>query len=160
MLDRLVQQAILQVLQPILDPTFSASSFGFRPRRGAHDALRQAGAYVAQGRAIVVDLDLENPGLNPGHDMVMARLARRIGDKRLLRIVRRFLEAGLMQDGVCLTRHEGTPQGGPLSPPSYHWGSPIFCSTTSTRNWRSAATVSAVEPVLGPAEGRTRGPTT
>ncbi len=115
-LDRLVQQAILQVLQPILDPTFSASSFGFRPGRGAHDALRQAGEYVAQGRAIVVDLDLENPGLNPGHDIVMARLARRVGDKRLLRIVRRFLEAGLMQDGVCLARHEGTPQGGPLSP--------------------------------------------
>ena len=108
-LDRLVQQAILQVLQPILDPTFSASSFGFRPGRGAHDALRQAGEYIAQGRAIVVDLDLEKFFDRVNHDIVMARLARRVGDKRLLRIVRRFLEAGLMQDGVCLARHEGTP---------------------------------------------------
>lgn len=115
-LDRLVQQAILQVLQPILDPTFSASSFGFRPGRSAHDALGQAGAYVAEGRAIVVDLDLEKFFDRVNHDILMARLARHIGDKRLLRIIRRFLEAGLMTDGVCTTRHEGTPQGGPLSP--------------------------------------------
>ncbi len=106
-LDRLVQQAILQALQPILDPTFSASSFGFRPGRSAHDALRQAGEYVAEGRAIVVDLDLEKFFDRVNHDMVMARLARRVGDKRLLRIVRRFLEAGLMQDGVL----PGTARG-------------------------------------------------
>jgi RNA-directed DNA polymerase len=114
--DRLVQQAILQVLDPLLDPTFSPSSFGFRPGRGAHDALAQARGYVAEGRVIVVDVDLEKFFDRVNHDILMARLARRVADKRLLRIVRRFLEAGLMQDGVCVARHEGTPQGGPLSP--------------------------------------------
>jgi RNA-directed DNA polymerase len=114
--DRLVQQAILQVLQPILDPTFSGSSFGFRPGRSAHDALAQAGKYVAEGHDIVVDLDLEKFFDRVNHDILMARLARRIGDKRLLRIVRRFLEAGMMCEGVCGRRFEGTPQGGPLSP--------------------------------------------
>ncbi len=104
MVDRLVQQAILQALEPILDPTFSSSSFGFRPGKSAHQALAQAETYVADGREIVVD------------DILMARLARRVGDKRLLKIVRRFLEAGMMQAGVCIERHEGTPQGGPLSP--------------------------------------------
>lgn len=115
-IDRLVQQALLQVLEPLLDPTFSASSYGFRPGRGAHDALAQAQRYVAEGRTIVVDLDLEKFFDRVNHDILMARLARRISDKRLLRIVRRFLEAGLMQDGVCVRRYEGTPQGGPLSP--------------------------------------------
>jgi len=115
-IDRLVQQAILQVLEPLLDPTFSESSYGFRPKRGAHDALRQASKYVAEGRAIVVDMDLEKFFDRVNHDILMARLSRRIGDKRLLRIIRRFLEAGLMQEGVCVARYEGTPQGGPLSP--------------------------------------------
>jgi RNA-directed DNA polymerase len=114
--DRLVQQAILQVLEPILDPTFSASSFGFRPGRSAHQALAQAQRYVADGRAVVVDLDLEKFFDRVNHDVLMARLARRIGDKRLLRIVRGFLNAGMMQSGVVIERHEGTPQGGPLSP--------------------------------------------
>jgi len=114
--DRLVQQAILQVLEKYLDPTFSASSFGFRPGRGAHAALAQASRYVAEGRTIVVDLDLEKFFDRVNHDILMSRLARHIGDKRLLRIVRRFLEAGLLQNGVCVERHEGTPQGGPLSP--------------------------------------------
>lgn len=114
--DRLVQQAILQVLEPILDPTFSASSFGFRPGRGAHDALAQASRYVAEGRTVVVDMDLEKFFDRVNHDILMARLARRVADKRLLRIVRRFLRAGLLQQGVCVERHEGTPQGGPLSP--------------------------------------------
>jgi RNA-directed DNA polymerase len=114
--DRLVQQAILHVLQPILDPTFSTSSFGFRPGRGAHDALAQAREYVAEGYGIVVDLDLEKFFDRVNHDILMARLARRIGDKRLLRIVRRFLEAGMMREGVCVRRYEGAPQGGPLSP--------------------------------------------
>lgn len=115
-LDRLVQQAILQVLQPILDPRFSQSSFGFRPGRSAHDALAQAGKYVAEGHGIVVDLDLEKFFDRVNHDILMARLARHIGDRRLLKIVRRFLKAGMMRDGVCVWRHEGTPQGGPLSP--------------------------------------------
>lgn len=114
--DRLVQQAILQVLDPLLDPTFSASSYGFRPKRSAHDALAAARTYVADGRTIVVDLDLEKFFDRVNHDMLMARLARRIADKHLLRIVRRFLNAGMMCNGVCVEREEGTPQGGPLSP--------------------------------------------
>jgi hypothetical protein len=115
--DRLVQQAFLQVLEPLLDPTFSNSSYGFRRGRGAHDALAQAQKYVAAGRAIVVDMDLEK-FFDRVHDILIARLARRVADKRLLRIVRRFLEAGLMQNGVCIERHEGTPQGGLLTPPT------------------------------------------
>jgi RNA-directed DNA polymerase len=114
--DRLVQQAILQVLEKLLDPTFSASSFGFRPGRGAYDALAQAKGYVAEGRTVVVDLDLEKFFDRVNHDILMSRLARRVGDGRLLRIIRRFLEAGMMQNGVGVERHEGTPQGGPLSP--------------------------------------------
>jgi RNA-directed DNA polymerase len=114
--DRVVQQALLQVLEPLLDPTFSASSFGFRPGRNAHQALTQASRYVASGRAIVVDLDLEKFFDRVNHDLLMGRLARRIGDKCVLRLIRRFLEAGMLREGVCVTRHEGTPQGGPLSP--------------------------------------------
>jgi RNA-directed DNA polymerase len=114
--DRLVQQAMLQVLEPILDPTFSASSYGFRPGRGAHDALAAARQYVADGRVIVVDIDLEKFFDKVNHDILMARLGRWVGDKRMLRIIGRFLRAGLMQDGVCVSREEGTPQGGPLSP--------------------------------------------
>jgi RNA-directed DNA polymerase len=115
-IDRLVQQAILQVLERLLDPTFSDSSYGFRPGRSAHQALLKARRYVQEGRVIVVDVDLEKFFDRVNHDLLMARLARRTADKRPLRIVRRFLEAGLMQDGVCVERHEGTPQGGPLSP--------------------------------------------
>jgi RNA-directed DNA polymerase len=115
--DRLVQQMILQVLNPIFDPTFSNSSYGFRPGRSPHMALEQARKYVAQeGREFVVDLDLEKFFDRVNHDILMSRIARRIGDKRLLRIIRRYLQADLMQDGVCVTRDEGTPQGGPLSP--------------------------------------------
>lgn len=114
--DRLVQQAILQVLEPLFDPTFSESSYGFRPGRSAHQALQKASEYVKEGRLIVVDLDLEKFFDRVNHDMLMARLARRIDDKRLLKLIRRFLKAGLMQDGVCAERYQGTPQGGPLSP--------------------------------------------
>src|SRR5947209_12947834 len=114
--DRLVQQAIRQVLEPILDPAFSASSYGFRPGRGAHDALARAKKYVAEGRDIVVDIDLETFFDKVNHDILMARLGRWVGDKRMLKIIGRFLRAGMMQNGVCLSRDEGTPQGGPLSP--------------------------------------------
>jgi RNA-directed DNA polymerase len=114
--DRLVQQAIVQVLDPLLDPTFSTSSYGFRPGRSAHDALRQAREYVSQGHRIVVDLDLEKFFDRVNHDVAMSRLGRRIGDRRLLGIVRRFLRAGMLTNGVCIERQEGTPQGGPLSP--------------------------------------------
>lgn len=114
--DRLVQQAIGQVLEPILDPTFSASSHGFRPGRSAHDALARAREYVAEGRVIVVDIDLEKFFDKVNHDILMARLGRWVGDKRMLRIIGRFLRVGMMQNGVCLSREEGTPQGGPLSP--------------------------------------------
>jgi RNA-directed DNA polymerase len=114
--DRLVQQAILQVLEGIVDPTFSESSYGFRRGRNAHQAVKQAAEYVAEGRGVVVDIDLEKFFDRVNHDMLMARVARHVSDKRLLRIVRRFLEAGMMWDGVCVERYEGTPQGGPLSP--------------------------------------------
>lgn len=114
--DRLVQQAILQVLEPGLDATFSESSYGFRPGRNAHQALRQGAEYVREGGTIVVDIDLEKFFDRVNHDVLMARVARRVGDKRVLRIIRRFLEAGMMKQGVCVERQEGTPQGGPLSP--------------------------------------------
>lgn len=114
--DRLVQQAIGQVLEPILDPTFSASSYGFRPGRSAHQALLKAKEYVAEGRTIVVDIDLEKFSDKVNHDILMARLGRWVGDKRMLKIIGRFLRAGLMHNGVCVSREEGTPQGGPLSP--------------------------------------------
>lgn len=114
--DRLIQQAIVQVLEPIFDPTFSESSYGFRPNRSAHQALKKAQEYVREGRDISVDIDLEKFFDRVNHDVLMSRLARRIQDKRLLRIVRRFLEVGIMKQGVCIERYEGMPQGGNLSP--------------------------------------------
>lgn len=115
-LDRFVQQAILQVLQPRFDPTFSEHSHGFRPGRSAHDAVRAAQKYIQDGRRWVVDVDLEKFFDRVNHDVLMGRLERRIEDERLLGLVRRYLEAGMMANGVVMERHEGTPQGGPLSP--------------------------------------------
>jgi len=115
-IDRFVQQAIHQVLSPIYEPMFSDSSFGFRPGRSAHMALLQAKSYVESGREWVVDMDLEKFFDRVNHDILMSRIARVIKDKRLLTMIRRFLTAGIMQDGVIVSRHEGTPQGGPLSP--------------------------------------------
>ena len=114
--DRLVQQAIQQVLEPILDPTFSESSYGFRPGRSAAQALQKAREYVSAGYETVVDLDLEKFFDKVNHDVLMSRLAKRIKDKRLLKIVRRFLEADIMKEGTRIKRREGMPQGGPLSP--------------------------------------------
>jgi len=114
--DRMVQQAILQVLSPLLDKTFSDSSYGFRPGRSAHDAIFAASHHVSQGYVFVVDLDLEKFFDRVNHDMLMARLARHVKDKRLLKIARAFLNAGVMHNGVVHERREGTPQGGPLSP--------------------------------------------
>jgi group II intron reverse transcriptase/maturase len=115
-LDRFIQQAVLQVLQPRFDPTFSESSYGFRPGRKAHDAVCQAQRYVQSGRRWVVDIDLEKFFDRVNHDVLMGKLSQRIADRRLLRLIRRYLEAGIMANGVRQERHEGTPQGGPLSP--------------------------------------------
>ncbi|OGV83430.1 MAG: group II intron reverse transcriptase/maturase [Lentisphaerae bacterium RIFOXYA12_64_32] len=115
-LDRFVQQAILQVLQPRFDPTFSQHSYGFRPGRGAHDAVNAAQRFIQEGRRWVVDVDLEKFFDRVNHDVLMGRLAKRIADKRLLKLIRRYLEAGMMINGVVMERLEGTPQGGPLSP--------------------------------------------
>jgi RNA-directed DNA polymerase len=115
--DRLVQQAILQILQPIYDPEFSDHSYGFRPTRSTHQALLKARSYVDAGFDKVVDMDLEKFFDKVNHDILMSRLARRIGDKRLLLLIRRFLTAGMMENGVTsLSRSQGMPQGSPLSP--------------------------------------------
>lgn len=115
-LDRLLQQALLQVLTPLFDPTFSESSFGFRPRRSAHQALDRAKAHIAAGHRWVIDMDLEKFFDRVNHDVLMSRLAWRIEDKRILKLIRRYLQAGMMEGGVASPRSEGTPQGGPLSP--------------------------------------------
>src|SRR5512138_445309 len=115
-LDRFIQQALLQVLQPIFDPGFSRHSYGFGPGRSAHQALHAARRYVQEGRRYVVDVDLERFFDRVNHDVLMGRLAKRIGDVRVLGLIRRYLEAGVMVNGVVTERYEGTPQGGPLSP--------------------------------------------
>ncbi len=114
--DRLIQQALLQVLQPRLDPTFSKHSHGFRPGRRAQDAVIEAQGYIQSGRRIVVDVDLEKFFDRVNHDILIARLRKRIADAGIIRLIRAYLNSGIMSDGVVLERYQGTPQGGPLSP--------------------------------------------
>ncbi len=114
--DRMIQQALHQVLSPIFEADFSESSYGFRPGRNAHQAVKAAKQYVAEGRRIVVDMDLEKFFDRVNHDLLMEKLSKKIDDGRVLRLIRRYLEAGMMADGMVSQRTEGTPQGGPLSP--------------------------------------------
>ena len=115
-MDRLVQQALLQVLQPLFEPRFSESSWGFRPGRSAHDAVRAAQGYVREGKDWVVDIDIAQFFDAVHHDILMRRVAEVIHDKRVLRLIGRYLRAGVLAEGVVVRRAEGTPQGGPLSP--------------------------------------------
>jgi RNA-directed DNA polymerase len=115
-LDRFIQQAVMQVLQADWDGTFSETSFGFRPKRSAHQAVERAQAYIASGYAVVVDIDLEKFFDRVNHDILMGLMAKRVADKRLLKLVRAFLNAGVMEGGLVSPTEEGTPQGGPLSP--------------------------------------------
>lgn len=115
-LDRLIQQALLQVLQPAFEPEFSEHSYGFRPGRNAWQAVQRAQGYIREGRRWVVDLDLEKFFDCVNHDILMSRIARKVKDERVLKLIRRYLEAGMMSAGIVSARIEGTPQGGPLSP--------------------------------------------
>jgi RNA-directed DNA polymerase len=115
-LDRLIQQAVMQVLQADWDPTFSETSFGFRPKHSAHQAVERAQAYIASGCAVVVDIDLEKFFDRVNHDVLMGLIAKRVADKRILKLIRGFLTAGAMEGGLVSPTEEGTPQGGPLSP--------------------------------------------
>lgn len=114
--DRLIQQALLQVLQPLIDPTFSKHSHGFRPNRRGHDAVLAAQSFVQSGKRVVVDVDLEKFFDRVNHDILIDRLRKRVNDAGVIRLVRAYLDSGIMVNGVVVGRAEGTPQGGPLSP--------------------------------------------
>jgi RNA-directed DNA polymerase len=114
--DRLIQQAILQILQPQWDPTFHPHSFGFRPQKSAHQAVKTAREFACGGKTWVVDVDLEKFFDRVNHDVLMAKVVERVKDERMQKLIRRYLKAGMMENGVCIEREEGTPQGGPLSP--------------------------------------------
>jgi RNA-directed DNA polymerase len=115
-MDRFIQQALMQVMTPVFDPHFSPQSFGFRPKKRAHDAVKQAQSYIQEGYRWVVDMDLEKFFDRVNHDILMARVARKVSDKRILRLIRAYLNAGVMVQGMKQETTEGTPQGGPLSP--------------------------------------------
>jgi RNA-directed DNA polymerase len=141
--DRLIQQALQQVLQPILDPTFSEHSYGFRPGRGAHDAVLAAQSYVQSGRRIVVDVDLEKFFDRVDHDILIDRLQKRIGDTGVIRLIRAYLNSGIMDDGVVQMRTMGTPQGG-----RYRRCWPTSCSTKWTRLWNAGAIALCATPTM------------
>jgi hypothetical protein len=132
-LDRFIQQALLQVLQPLFDPTFSDASYGFRPGRRAHDAVRRAQAYVQEGRSVVVDIDLEKFFDRVNHDMLMGRLAKRIADRRVLKLIRGYLNAGVLANGVVISGRRGRRKADRSRRcwPTCSW-------TTSTRSWSGA----------------------
>ena len=115
-MDRFIQQALHQMLSPLWEPDFLEHSYGFREGRSAQQAILAAQKYIQSGRTFVVDLDLETFFDRVQHDVLMAKVAGKVGDKRVLRLIRRYLQAGLMKDGLVEARREGTPQGGPLSP--------------------------------------------
>jgi group II intron reverse transcriptase/maturase len=115
-IDRLIQQATLQALTPIFDPSFSVNSFGFRPNKRGHDAVRQAQRFIREGYRFVVDIDLAQFFDRVNHDILMSRVARKVKDKRVLKLIRNYLKAGIMVGGIRIASEEGTPQGGPLSP--------------------------------------------
>jgi group II intron reverse transcriptase/maturase len=115
-LDRFIQQAIAQILNQVFDPHFSESSFGFRPGRKAHDAIQKAKAYMNEGYKYVVDMDLEKFFDKVNHDILMHRVSKRVKDKRVLKLIRLYLQSGVMLNGICVKNEEGTPQGGPISP--------------------------------------------
>lgn len=114
--DRVIQQAIAQVLMPVFEETFSGSSYGFRPLRGAHDAVKKSREYIEQGYTWVVDIDLEKFFDRVNHDILMSRIARKVKDKKVLKLIRKYLECGVLENGLKVSTGEGTPQGGPLSP--------------------------------------------
>lgn len=115
-LDRFIQQAIQQVLTPVFEPTFSEFSYGFRPGKSARQAVRKAQEYIRSGKRIVVDIDLEKFFDRVNHDLLMSKLMKQVKDKRIHKIIRRYLQAGVMLNGCCVASEEGTPQGGPISP--------------------------------------------
>ena len=115
-MDRFVQQLLLGVLQPIFEPRFSEHSYGFRPGRGAHDAIKAAQKYVQEGKEWVVDIDISKFFDHVNHDILMAKIGAVIRDKRVMRLIGRYLRAGIMSEGVVVAREEGTPQGGPMTP--------------------------------------------
>jgi RNA-directed DNA polymerase len=142
-LDRVLQQSIVQVLSPLLDPTFSEHSHGFRPNRSAHDAVKQISQYCQQQRKIAVDIDLSKFFDRVNHDLLMTLLGRRIADKGLLQLIGRFLRCGIMDDDTLIPSRAGVPQGGPLSPLSY----PILCSMSWIKNWKNGVTVLPAMPM-------------